>query len=83
MPFLKQILLLQKNKFLLYRYFALGNKHNETNNKDNWYSLNYIEPSSSLVEYLNKFQNCKLIENDETIDELTAFEDDFISLKNR
>ena len=71
-----------KEQILLYRYFALGNKHNETNNKDNWYSLNYIEPSSSLVEYLNKFQNFKLAENDETIDELTAFEDDFISLKN-
>ena len=71
-----------KEQILFYRYFVLGNKHNETNNKDNWYSVNYIEPSSSLVEYLNKFQNFKLTEIDETIDELTAFEDDYISLKN-
>ncbi len=71
-----------KEQILFYRYFVLGNKHNETNNKDNWYSVNYIEPSSSLVEYLNKFQNFKLTEIDETVDELTAFEDDFISLKN-
>ena len=49
---------------------------------ENWYSTNYIEPSSTLVEYLNEYQNFKLTVTDETIDELSNFEDDFISLKN-
>lgn len=48
---------------------------------ENWYSTNYIEPSSTLVEYLNEYQNFKLTVTDETIDELSNFEDVLFHLR--